>query len=69
MAREYAMITLPALWGEALLNDDASGLTMAEANECKAIVDRLARDGWKVVDVISARPDGLADYTMSRLSS
>jgi hypothetical protein len=46
------IITLPASWASALINDDYSGLDdqcPTEAARCRARVDQIAADGWSIV--------------------
>jgi hypothetical protein len=45
------IITLPAAWASALINDDLTGLDQQEARLCEFAVRSLARDGLRVFDL------------------
>jgi hypothetical protein len=48
---EVDTITLPSSWASALVNGDFSGLDDQEQDECMMMIDKLAKQGWEVVDV------------------
>jgi hypothetical protein len=47
---ETDTVTLPSYWASAIINGDYSGMTDDEEARCQHELDKLADEGWDVVD-------------------
>ena len=84
MSIKVDTITAPAYWASAFINGDKSGMTDEEESAFDAYEARLAKKGWRVIDMVEnserftwsykayggdAQGGDVADYTVYRTIS